>query len=418
MRAMNYDGWTPIGDAIGKGGQGEVWKARSPTANARFAELMGTLENAVKGMVAVGMDPQRHTLSLANAFVALAKMDGAGDIGALKVFAIPSTASEHGKKAIARLGREIEALKAVQHPNVLRLLHANADRHFMVTEYYDDGPLSKTTCFKGNARASLEAFHGLVSGVAALHGAGYVHRDIKPANIFLASDGHLVLGDFGITFFADEAQTRLTDYIGEKVGTHDWMAPWSWTGGRLDVDSIKPNFDVFALGKVLWCMLTGDAMLPLWYHKEPGYRLSERFPDTRHIPLVQLILDQTVVEREAACLKSASELVRLVDAALQIIRNEGDLLVDGRQCHVCGKGTYTLMPAAHDQNDRVLSLPARTASQDVFNGQYRTLAQLFDASAPGFHALGVRAYRCDRCGHIQLFHCPDGMAMPAWRWGS
>ena len=68
---------------------------------------------------------------------------------------------------------------------------------------------------------ALEALRSLVRGVELLHSKAAVHRDIKPENIFV-SDARLVLGDFGIVYFEDEARARLSDSY-ENVGSHDWM---------------------------------------------------------------------------------------------------------------------------------------------------------------------------------------------------
>jgi serine/threonine protein kinase len=58
-----------------------------------------------------------------------------------------------------------------------------------------------------------------------------VHRDIKPENVFIAEDGHLVLGDCGLALKL-EHEDRLT-LSDENVGTRDYQPPWSY-GVRLD----------------------------------------------------------------------------------------------------------------------------------------------------------------------------------------
>ena len=61
------------------------------------------------------------------------------------------------------------------------------------------------------------AFRPLAHAVSTLHKQDMVHRDIKTENIFVATDGRLVLGDFGIVFFKD-GHGRVTETY-EKVGT-------------------------------------------------------------------------------------------------------------------------------------------------------------------------------------------------------
>ena len=123
-----------------------------------------------------------------------------------KIIRISSEDVDEQKKAIARLTSEIKALKAINHPAVLKLLHSNLERRFIVTAISQHGPLSKRHnlhLFKGNSLAALKAFSNLLSGVEAIHKQGAIHRDIKTDNIFLADSGDLVLGDFGIVFFRE-----------------------------------------------------------------------------------------------------------------------------------------------------------------------------------------------------------------------
>src|SRR5262245_36354615 len=164
---MDFDGWEPLGEPIGQGGQGRVWKARNPIAKRRRAELVNQIEIAIKHIPATGMDPQRHTQALVNALPELVSLDDQFSLGALKEFSIPTSApKEQVEKAIGRLGTEIEALQSIQHPSLIRLLHSNRDKHFIVTEYHRGGTLAGTRRFVGNPRAALEAFRDLVDGVA------------------------------------------------------------------------------------------------------------------------------------------------------------------------------------------------------------------------------------------------------------
>lgn len=71
---------------------------------------------------------------------------------------------------------------------MLKLLYANLERRFMITQYHPRGPLSKNLhLFKGNGMAALKAFSLLLAGVKAIHEQGAIHRDIKTDNIFWAT---------------------------------------------------------------------------------------------------------------------------------------------------------------------------------------------------------------------------------------
>jgi hypothetical protein len=83
-----------------------------------------------------------------------------------------------------------------------------------------------------------------------------VHRDVKPANVLLAANDHVYLTDFGLTkrLLTDPDQTK----TGELVGTLNYVAPEQVRG-----EKIEPRTDVYALGCVLFHLLTGRVPFPL-----------------------------------------------------------------------------------------------------------------------------------------------------------
>ncbi len=270
---------------------------------------------------------------LADEIVSVGSPDDPRGLGALKVFHLPEGDPEEQEKTLARLSFEIGDLQELNHPAILKLLdgsHLAVKPPFIVTGYFPDGTLHENLeRFKGRALAALEAFRPLVDAVVALHAKNAIHRDIKPKNIFVGCDGRLVLGDFGIVFFKDAADERWTG-IYDRPGSRDWMAPWVNIEHRFTREEVNPTLDIFSLGKVLWCMISGRHQLQLWYYKKAvqGSRsannLETLFPDDPAMPIINSLLAKCVVEEETACLKTAAELLTEVDQVISNIRTLGE----------------------------------------------------------------------------------------------
>jgi eukaryotic-like serine/threonine-protein kinase len=107
-----------------------------------------------------------------------------------------------------------------------------------------------------DARIGLRAVLALMEEVAraihAAHEKGVVHRDLKPANVMVRPDGHPVVLDFGLAVDLSDAAPRLTAR-GDVLGTPSYMAPEQV---RSDVDAIDRRTDVYALGVILYELLT------------------------------------------------------------------------------------------------------------------------------------------------------------------
>ena len=308
-------------------------------------------------------------------------------------------------KAMGRLKQEIEALRDLaDEPGILRLLDANAEERWMITEYHPGTLSGESERYKGDVLGALEAFRPLVSAVAALHEKDIVHRDIKTDNIFVCGDEQLILGDFGIVFYVDSDATRLTSTFGEKVGTTDWMAPWARVKRR--IEEVVPSFDVFPLGKVLWSMVSGQLDLPYWWWERDEYNLERLFPEEPQMRFVNEILRVSVVDKESVCLSSAAELLKMVDGILPAVRSGGQPIGDGvtRRCLVCGRGHYTNL---YEGEKRRLAL----SPEDGLKWE-PTVRQVYDDE---MLVLSMRTFKCDMCGHVQFFHFSDGSAPNLWR---
>ena len=92
------------------------------------------------------------------------------------------------------------------------------------------------------------------------------------------------------------------------------------------MDDVKPNFDVFSLGRVLWSMISGERFLRLWYHHHPDFDLQALFPNNLAMDWAARILDKCVVEHERDCLDDTAELLAEVDQAIEALTHGAQIL--------------------------------------------------------------------------------------------
>lgn len=315
----HFEHWDVL-DELSKGGQGQVFKVLQ---RSRPQDIDLALQGLCEFVRSSAENAPQLAERLPNVIPILQTLLTPHDpqyLGALKRFEIPEDDKEEAARAVKRLEHEIRALAATgNQPGILRLLDSDLKARSIVTEYHAGGTLTEhLDRYRGDALGALLAFRPLVQAVAALHSRQevIVHRDIKPDNIFVTSDGRLVLGDFGIVFFRLDGLTRATA-THERVGSRDWMAPWANIGRR--IEDVNPSFDVFPLGKVLWCMISGQSGLPFWYHSRDAYDLERLFPNAPEMAVINALLDRCVVEEEEYCLKSGVELLVAVDGALRTL---------------------------------------------------------------------------------------------------
>ena len=242
-------------------------------------------------------------------------------------------------KAKERLSKEVAILSKNLHPNILKIVDSSIPDGWFVTSYYPLGNLSiHKLKYQGKPLETLIAMRPLVEAVAALHEVKIIHRDIKPDNIFVTDNG-LVLGDFGIAHLEDEDNTRVSETY-ENVGSRDWMPTWAM---GMKLDDVKPTFDVFGLGKVLWSMVSGKSKLRLWYYNRPEFDLTCLFPNDERMFLINKILGGCLVENEEDCkYASAQELITGIDQTISILQRGGQVIdkTVTRICRVCGIGAY------------------------------------------------------------------------------
>jgi serine/threonine-protein kinase len=156
---------------------------------------------------------------------------------------------------LERFLREAEAVAGLRHPNIVQVYDVGDldGRPYFTMEYVEGGSLAQKLA--GAPQSSDQAapmVTALAEAIQVAHQCGIVHRDLKPANILLTADGTPKVTDFGLARRL-ECGAGLTQ-TGVPVGTPSYMAPEQ---GRGSGDAIGPAVDVYALGAILYELLTG-----------------------------------------------------------------------------------------------------------------------------------------------------------------
>ncbi|MEV0774692.1 serine/threonine-protein kinase [Streptomyces sp. NPDC050428] len=199
-----------LGEAIGSGGMGKVWRAYDQLLNRTVA---------IKELTA-----------------------------ALFVSAADSAVLH------ARTQKEARAAARISHPSVVTVHDVldHGGRPWIVMQYVDGPSLSEAlTSDPADPREAARIGLQVLGALRAAHAAGVLHRDVKPGNVLLARDGQVLLTDFGIAAIeGDSAITR----TGEIVGSIDYLAP-----ERVRGHDPGPASDLWALGATLYTAVEGTS---------------------------------------------------------------------------------------------------------------------------------------------------------------
>ncbi|MCK4900898.1 MAG: serine/threonine-protein kinase PknK, partial [Anaerolineales bacterium] len=217
---------------------------------------------------------------------------------------------------VTRFTREADALRALNHPNIIKVLAAAEEdgKHFLVMEFVPGGSLRDL--LERDAQISISTILEIALDVAdALtrsHRLKIIHRDIKPSNVLLAEDGTPRLSDFGLARMAGKNITQ----VGALMGTLVYISPEVYGGMKADTRS-----DIWAFGVMLFEMLAGRAPfeaddplgIALAITKQPTPNLEMLRPEA---PIALIDLIYRMLDKDPA---ARIPSVRLVGAELEAI---------------------------------------------------------------------------------------------------
>jgi hypothetical protein len=229
-----------------------------------------------------------------------------------------------------RATREVEALRRLDHPNVLGLVDAGADETWSylvmpriqgtsLRELVAGGPLTPES-------AALLVMHA-AHGVGAIHAAGLCHRDLKPDNIMISDDGRVVIIDLGLALAPD--WTRQTTE-GAIAGSLPYMAPEQIEGNAAAAS------DVWALAVTWWELVTGtrpfarsrpvEEIAAIVAGSRPAIIDVDRRIDEAYAAVVERCLTRDVAARPAhgdALAQAIGQLgLAIDDQALRALRHD------------------------------------------------------------------------------------------------
>lgn len=164
--------------------------------------------------------------------------------------------------ARARFDREVRMAAALNHPNIVTIFGVEAidDQPVLAMEWVDGVPLDRWA--RGRDRDEiLGCFLDVCSAIRHAHQRGVIHRDLKPSNILVDENGKPHVLDFGLAkpIETDDSAAAQLTHTAEFLGTPAYAAPEQV---RRDADAIDTRSDVYALGALLYELMTGQTPFP------------------------------------------------------------------------------------------------------------------------------------------------------------
>ena len=218
---------------------------------------------------------------------------------AVKLLPLVASRDEH---LVERFRREARALAKLRHPGIVSLFESGispAGHFYFVMEHVDGSPLSSLIAEgRLDVPKAIEIVRQVCEALAYAHAQGVIHRDIKPSNILIDQTGRAKVADFGLARL-DQAETASgaisMSRTGQFMGTPAYAAPEQVK----DAAHVDHRADIYALGVLLYEMLTGD--LPRGVFQPPSAK-------ARTGPHLDDVVRRAMQERPEDRYQAAAEL--------------------------------------------------------------------------------------------------------------
>lgn len=266
----------------------------------------------------------------------------------------------------SRIESEINFLKKLDNDHVVRVFdHFEIDGKLYIVMEFVDG-LNVEQYVEQNGRVgwqdAVKYMIMLLQTMQDVHEHGIVHRDIKPGNIMIRDTGGICLLDFGVAKDISQSSSHSHTVLGTVIGTDGYMSPEQASGLSIDHRS-----DIYALGCVLYFMLTGShafgnqkSELGLQIAISQGNfpRLSEKikgFPSALQTVLDHAV-DKNMMRRIQSCREFAAELSAVLPGGTAVSTASGtdalSVSIGRENCDVC-VGSHNLKVSRHHADIRI-----------------------------------------------------------------
>ena len=249
-----------------------------------------------------------------------------------------------------RFQSEIETLRQLNHPNIVRLFgFGEEDEHLFYAMELVPGSSLEEELGRGRDFSWREVTRIGIDMARALrhaHDRGVIHRDIKPGNLLLTAEGHVKLSDFGIArFFGGSRHT----VAGSLLGTAEYMSPEQAEGRP-----VGPRSDLYSLGGVLYVLLARRPLfrgnsLPEILHKQRFEQPAPLGELAKDVPTeLEQIVTQLLEKDPDRRIPNAAVLLRRLETMQQsLFARVGAAGRQPRRRRFCGRAGRTARHQGH-----------------------------------------------------------------------